>query len=788
MSRVGGKRQTKNKALLRLARVTENQMEELKQEMEKIWDEHNILQRHRDVITEQCEDKSNDVKAAMYCKEIESYQKKTSPIQKCMHGIIAREACLKNIVDLQTQITLEKEEQTESKIEGEISSINKDSKEGKNEKSILDVHFIQFVEHLHALRMFSINIVECIAAWKDHVLFPWRQVEHDPREHEPEIPFMYQGNNYLLKMRDDNAFLGMRNNPFSEYFNFATRGDPFLIVPSVDLVDIKKKRKKKVKSNKKKEKITVPIEPSILKKIKRCEEILEKEAKMNPDHQSSKSNLEPTITNDNEPASALQASPTKSFKSKKSILASPDKSVIAEIAAGPQEESVFVPKKNPECYPTQVVANVDSDAYRVEPLELKEKRALEFLDFYNQKCDKNMRRTFGVTTEVLKAAKMGLRPTWIQLRKGSKDAGLLIFNKDANVQNKNRYNILQMSVTHRSGLEEAIRLCLNYIWKNTDAEELRIGLHHFEVEEEGKIKSKVDEEYKSCLKRFNFRWKQMISEVGGKRILAMGLDRPKEYPLEQNVVTPFSIKLGVMLAAGDKSDTSTNPGKIDPTKSFFMTPNVYIQPLIYKGKENADEALFCNEAHTSKPLQLIHNWVQQVVDQIEFDAFPITKGLTSTDLTEAKTLIESYDLNIPDVQKEDGFTYASGAFKLETRPTAFDHCSLRGGTEFLRIKDKDLAMASHPKIPDGIVYMPLVDPNIGCFIFQKPNHIDISDVKSFNDFARDLIDVSYPSLTSRIYPHLRSLSTTCSYHASISQTLCRFHGYKDFVWRKKPSS
>jgi hypothetical protein len=64
-----------------------------------------------------------------------------------------------------------------------------------------------------------------------------------------------------------------------------------------------------------------------------------------------------------------------------------------------------------------------------------------------------------------------------------------------------------MSVTHREGLEEAVRLSLDYIWKNTEAEELRIGLHHFDVEEKGKVSKKVDEEYKSVLKLFNFRWK-----------------------------------------------------------------------------------------------------------------------------------------------------------------------------------------------------------------------------------------------------------------------------------------
>ncbi len=47
--------------------------------------------------------------------------------------------------------------------------------EDRKEGGVIDQNYMmQFVEHLHALRMFSINIVECVAAWKEHVLFPWR--------------------------------------------------------------------------------------------------------------------------------------------------------------------------------------------------------------------------------------------------------------------------------------------------------------------------------------------------------------------------------------------------------------------------------------------------------------------------------------------------------------------------------------------------------------------------------------------------------------------------------------
>ena len=46
---------------------------------------------------------------------------------------------------------------------------------------------------------------------------------------------------------------------------------------------------------------------------------------------------------------------------------------IAEIAAGPTEESAFVPKVDPDQQVSKKVADVDDPHYRIEPLALKEK-------------------------------------------------------------------------------------------------------------------------------------------------------------------------------------------------------------------------------------------------------------------------------------------------------------------------------------------------------------------------------------------------------------------------------
>ena len=200
---------------------------------------------------------------------------------------------------------------------------------------------------------------------------------------------------------------------------------------------------------------------------------------------------------------------------------------------------------------------------------------------------------------------------------------------------KIRINILQMSVSNRDGLEEAMKLCLDYIWKYTNAEEVRIGIHHFEVEEKGKEVLKVDEEYKSCLKRFKFKWKQIISNAGGTRILVMGANRPAEYPLQKGQDNTFKIKMATLFAIKKVEDrkakinASTDVGAVSQNRSYFLTPTVFIQPLIFNGKEDAEQAIFANEGLTSPPLQLMTSYVRQVVDQIEFTNFPITVGTSS---------------------------------------------------------------------------------------------------------------------------------------------------------------
>ena len=45
------------------------------------------------------------------------------------------------------------------------------------------------------------------------------------------IPFIWEGQNYLVKTKSDTGFL--INSPFAVHFNFSTKSDPFLVYSSM---------------------------------------------------------------------------------------------------------------------------------------------------------------------------------------------------------------------------------------------------------------------------------------------------------------------------------------------------------------------------------------------------------------------------------------------------------------------------------------------------------------------------------------------------------------------------
>ena len=89
---------------------------------------------------------------------------------------------------------------------------------------------------LHSLRMLSLNVVEAIIRWKEQMLHSLLLADSKTLYKKlRSLPFVIRGRNYLLKMKSDQEIL--RKSVFSLIFNFSSKPDPLLVVPSIDKND-----------------------------------------------------------------------------------------------------------------------------------------------------------------------------------------------------------------------------------------------------------------------------------------------------------------------------------------------------------------------------------------------------------------------------------------------------------------------------------------------------------------------------------------------------------------------
>lgn len=114
------------------------------------------------------------------------------------------------------------------------------------------------VSALSRLRLLSIQTVERVQEWRER-LFTLNPA--NPRI--LKLPYMWEGRNYLLKLRADLGFL--RDSQASRYMAFSQRLDPFLLFPS-HWYRLNKATERR--------KVDLPVEASVLRDVRKCESIL----------------------------------------------------------------------------------------------------------------------------------------------------------------------------------------------------------------------------------------------------------------------------------------------------------------------------------------------------------------------------------------------------------------------------------------------------------------------------------------------------------------------------------
>jgi len=89
--------------------------------------------------------------------------------------------------------------------------------------------------------MLSLHAVKCIIEWRRQLVLSYlvsssttlsgSTNDRNSINKFKNIPFIWEGENYLLKMKSDTNFLA--HSQFSKYINFTTKSDPFLVQPSL---------------------------------------------------------------------------------------------------------------------------------------------------------------------------------------------------------------------------------------------------------------------------------------------------------------------------------------------------------------------------------------------------------------------------------------------------------------------------------------------------------------------------------------------------------------------------
>ncbi len=163
----------------------------LKEELLQTWDGFLIPDYHRAVFLDCIYGLPPSQYLPILAKEIEDLKNECAPIQQTVRAIIARESCIQQIKELDRAF---------------------EEDEGLSQE-VID----ESVTVLHSLRMLSLHAVKCIIEWRRQLVLSYLvssstngnsvNNERNSINKFKNIPFIWEGENYLLKMKGDTTFL-----------------------------------------------------------------------------------------------------------------------------------------------------------------------------------------------------------------------------------------------------------------------------------------------------------------------------------------------------------------------------------------------------------------------------------------------------------------------------------------------------------------------------------------------------------------------------------------------------
>mmetsp|Transcript_36349 Transcript_36349/g.35969 ORF Transcript_36349/g.35969 Transcript_36349/m.35969 type:complete len:422 (-) Transcript_36349:815-2080(-) len=404
----------------------------------------------------------------------------------------------------------------------------------------------------------------------------------------PNIAYLWDGTNYLVKMKSDTDFLS--EHVLSKYFNFSDKNDPFLVIPSVahagvGLKGLKKGRaKKQLKNKSTSDKFEVPLDNSLMQRIKASEVILEKEVKDTESEaaspMSSKKQISPSKDIEMESENAENTNPNKKKEEQKTTSV-PARQNLFEIRKQKKTETAPSAPQPPANPPTasqnrpsaseQALTTEDSKFdYELIPLDLSSSAAASFLQDYTRKIDPKFNVTYNTPEYILEECFKGNNAQCYKInnKETSEEIdGILLYSGDSHFD---RINLHHISTVNKKGFELAMKVVIDHIWTHETVKEIRIGLHHYDEEKNGKTVKTVDPEMKEAMKKNKLKWKNILN-VKNDRILVMGSVRDKADITRNELEDMLSVKSALCYSV---SKETVRPQSAKSNSSLFFIPSL----------------------------------------------------------------------------------------------------------------------------------------------------------------------------------------------------------------------
>jgi hypothetical protein len=448
--------------------VSNQILRSLFKEMRFVWDEKAIPDAQRTLFMECIEGLPLRKKAMTVAKHIEELINNKAMVQYVLRTIQAREKALQKLHALC---------------------------EHASQSGLEDAVVQQSIDILSAFRLLSLNVVECITAWRDQL------AAFNPSEVRlRKAAFLYEGQSYFLKMKQDIDFL--KESPLNQLFEFAAGPDPFLKAAAGN------------KRSRTKLELTIPY--AMKTRINKAEFLIIEEA------------MAQQVSTTYVPKSALPSQ--QLIKAESPVL--PDDSQTLEKVRSYSHDRIAKDnairqsrkrldelKESLELQPEDNLAVV-TETIEVVGLEDNVEAALET---YIQGVTVEIRETFGDAKSTYSAVVKSPYPCFLWLKEGKTTVGLLAFNIDTQSMLSKRIVVNHFSCLHPHRLAALLKTALDYLWQTYPADEVRVALAYRDID--GKFA--VDEFIKARLDEAGFKWRNLTNTGDGKRLLIMGLKRPE---------------------------------------------------------------------------------------------------------------------------------------------------------------------------------------------------------------------------------------------------------------------